>query len=93
MLRSQSIVDREPGKSRLAERLEQRLDVGLFVPAHEPAAMNQDARRKWPGSLRNERIQCEADIADLGKLDVGLEERDGWFRSICDGQELQQEDE
>ena len=62
MLRSQPVVDREPSEARLAERLEQRLDVALLVTPHEAAAMHQDAGRKRPGSLGHERIQGEADI-------------------------------
>ena len=79
MLRSHPIVDREPREARLAERLKQRLDVGLLVASDEPAAMNQDARRERPGSLRHERIEREADIIDFGELDIGLESARCWL--------------
>ena len=51
------------------------MDIGLLVSSNERAAMNQDERRKRPVSLRDERIEREADVARFGEFDIGLQTR------------------
>src|SRR5207247_4302166 len=55
-IRGQAIIDREPRKSTLGKRLEDRRNIGYLVTGFPSAAMNDDNRRKWPAPLRNKGV-------------------------------------
>jgi hypothetical protein len=72
MLRREAVIDREPHKARLRQRLEQWRDERMFFPLREPALMHQDARRKRAAAFRYERIQRQRYLARLHELNVLL---------------------
>ena len=70
VLRSQTVVDREPCELRLAQRREERLDEARLVTAREASAVNENACGEWSGTIRREGIEREGNITCLRELDV-----------------------
>src|SRR5437868_12636359 len=69
-LRRQPIVDAEPGKSSVTERLENVRDVLLLVARYPPATMHENCGGKWSRPVRNVGIQCEPNGTGVSKLDI-----------------------
>src|SRR4051812_13451757 len=75
IFRCQPIIDREPGKALLRERLEQRRDKTLLGSPDESAAMHQDAGRERPIPFGNVRIQGQGRLANFGEGNVLVQAR------------------